>query len=102
LGPAPTLPVKPPWVHLRPPPAPTGVSHHLRWMPDGVRALRMARRAFWAFYLKLPCSTRREASGTVVGYNSRGGDWLRLRWLIQGKRAEDGGHNLVNTVTANQ
>jgi len=33
-------------------------------------------------------------------YNSRGGDWLRLRWLIQGKRVEDGGHNLVNTVTA--
>jgi hypothetical protein len=37
-----------------------------------------------------------------TGYNSRGGDWLRLRWLIQGKRAEDGGHNLVNTVTAKQ
>jgi hypothetical protein len=29
-----------------------------------------------------------------------GGDRLRLRWLIQGKRAEDGGHNLVKTVTA--
>ena len=40
------------------------------------------------------------ASGTVLEYNSRGGDWLRLRWLIQGKRVEDGGHNLVNTVTA--
>jgi hypothetical protein len=33
--------------------------------------------------------------------NSTGGDRLRLQWLIQGKRAEDGGHNLVNTVTAN-
>jgi len=40
------------------------------------------------------CSVRKDD-------NSTGGDRLRLRWLIQGKRAEDGGHNLVNTVTAN-
>jgi len=29
-----------------------------------------------------------------------GHNCVRLRWLIQEKRAEDGGHNLVNTVTA--
>jgi len=40
------------------------------------------------------CSVRKDD-------NSTGGDRLRLQWLIQGKRAEDGGHNLVNTVTAN-
>jgi len=47
-----------------------------------------------------PTWSFRVASCNVRKDNSTGGDRLRLQWLIQGKRAEDGGHNLVNTVTA--
>jgi len=33
-------------------------------------------------------------------HNSIGGDWFRLRWLIQGKRAEGCDYDLVNPVAA--
>ncbi len=40
------------------------------------------------------------AIGYGCGDNSRGGDWFRLRWLIQGKRAEGCDYDLVNPVAA--
>ena len=53
----------------------------------------VTRNPAWLFSVG-SCSVRKDDNPT-------GGDRLRLQWLIQGKRAEDGGHNLVNTVTAN-
>ena len=101
MGPAPTLPVKPPWAHLGHRQRPRGyliTPVDARWGPRSADSPS-------GILLFLPKSNLLDLlPGIRYGsyYNSRGGDWLRLRWLIQGKRAEDGGHNLVNTVTANQ
>src|SRR5258708_14753220 len=77
---------RPPWARFRPPPASTGVSPRLR--------PRVLAR-FGHF------SASRVVNRLVPWrYNSRGGDWFRLRWLIQWKRPEGCGCDLVNPVTA--
>ena len=93
---------RPPWAHFGHRQRPRGcliTTWGARWArfagnPSGIlRSPGVTRNPAWSFSVG-SCSVRKDD-------NSTGGDRLRLQWLIQGKRAEDGGHNLVNTVTAN-